>query len=676
MIRASLRLLLRLLPLALLLAAMPATARTLRLEAARVVTAVATLEQVDVRLDWPADAGRGDLVLRARRVVAPDLGYRFRDVQWRCPLRRDGRGGWRCDGAVSGGGRPMRLDVALGAATTGAVLAEGRARMSLHRTAAAPEFTTLELARVPVAWAQALAAQAWPEARLKAGALSGRLRIRTPKRAPLHVQGGLRVDGLGLETVDGTIAADRLGGAFDIDYRQSPDRSALVLDGQLQGGEFLAGNAYVALPATPVALRVEADRSGDRWRLPAFRWDDGGALQASGSAAFGSEGGMAGLDVQVASRDVAPLAERYLSGWLGLAGLAGLEMRGGATGTVRLDGNGLQAASIELRDVDVRDPQGRFRFDGLSGAPRFSATSPAVGTLRWRGGELYGLAFGPAALPLESRAGEIRMGGRVAIPMLGGQIGMEGFRLRPASAGTSTLLEFGLQLERLDIGRLAEALGWPAFRGTLSGRIPRARYAGDRLEFDGGLSAALFGGRVDVSSLAMERPFGVAPTLSADIEFDDLDLLALTGVFDFGSITGRLDGHVRDLRLVDWTATTFDAELRTDRKRGVRQRISQRAVQSISEVGGGSGYGVAGLQGRLISLFDDFGYSRIGLRCRLANEVCEMGGLHSAGNAFTILEGSGIPRLTVIGHNRRVDWPTLLERLAAVGKGEIKPVVD
>ena len=53
-----------------------------------------------------------------------------------------------------------------------------------------------------------------------------------------------------------------------------------------------------------------------------------------------------------------------------------------------------------------------------------------------------------------------------------------------------------------------------------------------------------------------------------------------------------------------------------------------------------------------------------------------MGGLRSAGNTFTIVEGAGLPRLTVIGHNRRVDWPTLIERLAAVGTGEVKPVVE
>src|SRR3546814_4767956 len=82
------------------------------------------------------------------------------------------------------------------------------------------------------------------------------------------------------------------------------------------------------------------------------------------------------------------------------------------------------------------------------------------------------------------------------------------------------------------------------------------------------------------------------------------------------------------------------------------------------------------LQARLIGLFDDFGYSRIGISCRLANQVCAMGGLHSSGDGFTIVEGAGIPRLDVVGFNRNVDWPTLVERLAAVGSGDVKPVFD
>ena len=46
------------------------------------------------------------------------------------------------------------------------------------------------------------------------------------------------------------------------------------------------------------------------------------------------------------------------------------------------------------------------------------------------------------------------------------------------------------------------------------------------------------------------------------------------------------------------------------------------------------------------------------------------------GDGFIIVEGAGLPRLTVVGFNRQVDWPTLVERLAAVGKGDVKPVVE
>ena len=81
---------LRLLPWLLLACIGAAEARTMQARIARVTTGVATLEGVGVRLDWPAQAKQGELLLTARRVDANDLGYRFRDVHWRCPLRRDG----------------------------------------------------------------------------------------------------------------------------------------------------------------------------------------------------------------------------------------------------------------------------------------------------------------------------------------------------------------------------------------------------------------------------------------------------------------------------------------------------------------------------------------------------------------------------------------------------------
>jgi hypothetical protein len=40
------------------------------------------------------------------------------------------------------------------------------------------------------------------------------------------------------------------------------------------------------------------------------------------------------------------------------------------------------------------------------------------------------------------------------------------------------------------------------------------------------------------------------------------------------------------------------------------------------------------------------------------------------------VSGAGLPRLTVVGHNRLVDWPVLVERLAAVAGGDVDPVIQ
>jgi hypothetical protein len=151
--------------------------------------------------------------------------------------------------------------------------------------------------------------------------------------------------------------------------------------------------------------------------------------------------------------------------------------------------------------------------------------------------------------------------------------------------------------------------------------------------------------------------------LSGDVSLRQLDLAALTGVFDFGSITGRLNGSIDDLRLVGWNPVAFKARLLA----ADGGRISQRAVNNLPSVGGGGLAG--GLQGAILKLFKNFSYKRIGINCTLAGSVCHMSGLDNSKEGYTIVDGSGLPRLHVIGHQSEVDWPTLLNRLKAATEG-------
>ena len=104
--------------------------------------------------------------------------------------------------------------------------------------------------------------------------------------------------------------------------------------------------------------------------------------------------------------------------------------------------------------------------------------------------------------------------------------------------------------------------------------------------------------------------------------------------------------------------------LHTQPAPGVRQRISQRAVQDISAWATPVR---RRLQGRLVALFDDFA-TAASARRRLANGSADAG-LHSAG-ADLLSSSSGVPELQVVGFHRNVDWPTV-ERLAAAVAGDI-----
>jgi hypothetical protein len=179
------------------------------------------------------------------------------------------------------------------------------------------------------------------------------------------------------------------------------------------------------------------------------------------------------------------------------------------------------------------------------------------------------------------------------------------------------------------------------------------------LEIGGDLRVAAFGGELRVQGLRVDRPLGPLPVLQADISLRDLDLEQVTRTFTIGRIEGRLAGRIDDLELQDWRPVRFDAVLATPPGDRSRKRISQRAINSLSSLGGLSGV----LSRSAVRFFDEFGYARLGLRCRLRGAICELGGVEKAPGGYYLVKGGGLPRIDVIGHVTRVDWAELLARL-------------
>src|SRR5690606_42069808 len=124
-----------------------------------------------------------------------------------------------------GNGAAGRRAVAFTGDDTDAVRARGDRRLSLHRDAATPDDTRIDLLAVPATWAQALLAQAWEAGRLQDGTLDGSLLIRASEDRPLQVTGTLDVAGLALEPPDASLAAQGIGGRGAPDVR-SPARGS------------------------------------------------------------------------------------------------------------------------------------------------------------------------------------------------------------------------------------------------------------------------------------------------------------------------------------------------------------------------------------------------------------------------------------------------------------------
>jgi hypothetical protein len=147
----------------------------------------------------------------------------------------------------------------------------------------------------------------------------------------------------------------------------------------------------------------------------------------------------------------------------------------------------------------------------------------------------------------------------------------------------------------------------------------------------------------------------------------NLDLEAVTGTFSFGMITGRLHADVRNLELFRWAPVRFDTRLYTPPGDKSRHLISQRAVKNLSNIGGSGGGVAAALQSGFLRFFENFRYSRLGLSCRLENEICEMDGIEpQKGDAYYIVKGSGLPRIDIIGNAHRVSWKRLVSQLVAI----------
>jgi len=470
---------------------------------------------------------------------------------------------------------------------------------------------------------------------------------------------------------DGSVAGEELDATVAGNARAIAGGWRLDLEINAGRGRLYVEPLFLEVPAQAIQATAHVDYQVDTRQvtLHALEYRHPGSvlLAASGHIDLGKGPLLRELQVELQEGAFASIYPTYLRPWFAGTMLGALDTSGEINGDLHWREGELGRVTLDLANLSLHDREGRFDLAGVNGRLRWSAGGEAqVSDLHWQSGSVYRVGLGQADLSVETTGAQARLLEPARIQVLDGELQIETFDLEVGEAAALRWQVDGI-LTPVSMRQLSLALGWPEFAGKLSGVIPAVRYDDGSLSVGGILLVKVFDGVITLQDVHLERPFGVIPRLQLDARITDIDLEALTGAFSFGRIEGRLEGRIVDLEMESWRPVAFDAAFATPAGDKSRHRISQRAVDNISSIGGG---GVGGALSRsVLRFFEDFPYDKLGIRCRLENGICDMGGVAPAASAggYYLVKGRLLPpRLDVIGYADRVDWETLLAQIMAV----------
>jgi len=227
------------------------------------------------------------------------------------------------------------------------------------------------------------------------------------------------------------------------------------------------------------------------------------------------------------------------------------------------------------------------------------------------------------------------------------------------SRGTLTLK--GLGIKDLKIHQLFKAV---PISVDVSGYLPDAHFQGDRLVFKGQITVRIAGGTVTIKNIWIE-PYAPIFRWGADIKFKHIDLKKLTEKTSFGLVTGAIKGRIKGLVMSGGQPEQFDLLIKTDESVKAPKKISIKAIENLSILGGGGGS-----VSFLGQLFKEFSYSKIGISCKLKNDVFELHGLYKSGNKEYLVKRGFFGGVNVINMNPngRISFRDMLDRLKRIGE--------
>ncbi len=424
--------------------------------------------------------------------------------------------------------------------------------------------------------------------------------------------------------------------------------------------------------AIQVQLEGLTNNESHSFQIDNFHYQQGNLLDIEGHGYFnpGKDDVVESLTISIMSSYLHKVFPVYVQPILLPTNFADLELSGSLAINLSYEQNQLKSLQLGLGDIYIDDEFNRFSVSGLNSGIQLSESNQVqYSRVNWQGLSVYKILFGPGDMLFESTGNDYIVKEWQDIDVLDGgltihhlsllNLGQEGFELHLDGA-----------LNPISLNSFTQTMGWPLMSGKLAGEISGFQYSNNQLKLVGDLVFHVFDGDLTLSGFNIDNLFSNYSKLTTNIDLRNFDLEQLTDTFAFGKIEGTLNGRMHKFTLEDWQPVYFDAEFITPENDEKPHRISQKALDNLSELGGGL---TGSLSRGFLKFIPEYSYGHLGIRCLLSNGVCNLGGVHETDDGFYILTRGGLlpPWVAVKGTGRSIAWPDLIDGLKQIAEGEI-----
>ncbi|MEX1312046.1 MAG: hypothetical protein AB1Z65_16625 [Candidatus Sulfomarinibacteraceae bacterium] len=492
--------------------------------------------------------------------------------------------------------------------------------------------------------------------------------------------GPIELAGAGLSASDGSRVVEGLEAKAKIEGVAGSGGALMANVAATAGGFQLLWEAHYAdFSDRHAELDIDANRSSDGDATVTVRLElpPQAALAGTIRTAAGKPSAWEGT---LTVADIGGFWERYVEvpfqDTLGAAGrlrLEGGELRTQLSGTAgrlasakgKLSLDGLSIGSVDdgssVENLQIKLPVDlAWAEDGT-----VEAGAPHRGLLEFDRATAGRLPLAATATELAVLGDSVTMVGDLHVPVFGGEIVLENAGFADL-ARTSRYLTAAVGLHRISLADLSRTLGLPPLDGDVTGRFPRVLYSNGILTVDGTGELAVFGGTVTMRDIAGSGLLTRYPRLEFSADWQEIDLALVTRTFDFGTMSGIVEGQLVDCEIFRDVPVRFRATLRSVPHEGVPQRISLKAVNNIAIVGTGSGLGF--LNSGIRRFIDSYAYRGIGIEMALSQDHFLLRGLERRGDRELFVKGRFPLRLDVVNvqPGMTVSFRTMIERLRAL----------